>query len=72
VDDIAADDISEHLQGVHAVIHVAAPLPSKRDPKVLLDSSVSIHAVLSVVLMRLSSECPSRNFECHPGRESWD
>jgi hypothetical protein len=66
VENVAADDISQHLQGVHAVIHVAAPLPSKGDPKALLDVSVLIYVVLSAVLMKLCSGCPGGNFKRHP------
>lgn len=34
---MANDDISEHLKGVDAVIHAAAPLPSKGDAKALVN-----------------------------------
>jgi len=40
VDDIAVDDISQHLKGVDKVIHAAAPLPSVADAKIMLNSSV--------------------------------
>ena len=40
VNDVAVDDISEHLRGVDAVIHAAAPLPSKGDQKALLNASI--------------------------------
>jgi hypothetical protein len=40
VNDIATDDISEYLKGVDAVIHAAAPLPSKGDQKALVNVSV--------------------------------
>ena len=33
---MAVDDLSEHLQGVDAVIHAAAPLPGKGGPKALV------------------------------------
>jgi len=36
VDDIATDDILEHLKGVTAVIHTAGPLPSRGDAKSIL------------------------------------
>jgi nucleoside-diphosphate-sugar epimerase len=39
VNDIAKDDISEYLKGVDAVMHVAAPLPSKGDQKALLNGA---------------------------------
>ena len=66
IDNIAVGDMSAHLQGVHAVMHVASPLPSKRDPKVLMEVSVPIHIILSAVLTRLSSGCCGRNVERHP------
>lgn len=39
VNDIAVDGLDEHLKGVDAVIHSAAPLPSKGDQKTLLNVS---------------------------------
>ena len=36
VSDVAIDDISEHLKGVTAVIHTAAPLSSRGDAKFIL------------------------------------
>ena len=40
VNDIAVDGLDEHLNlGVDAVIHSAAPLPSKGDQKTLLNVS---------------------------------
>jgi hypothetical protein len=39
VNDVAIDNISEHLNGVDAVIHAAAPLPGKGDPQALLNVS---------------------------------
>jgi hypothetical protein len=40
VNDVAVDDISEQLKGVDAVIHAAAPLPSKGDQKALLNACI--------------------------------
>lgn len=40
VNDIAVDDISEHLKDVDAVMHVAAPLPSKGDPKTIVNGAL--------------------------------
>jgi hypothetical protein len=40
VNDVAVDDISEYLKGVDAVIHAAAPLPSKGDSKALVNVSL--------------------------------
>jgi nucleoside-diphosphate-sugar epimerase len=40
VNDIATDDISEYLKGVDAVIHAAAPLPSKGDQKALVNGAL--------------------------------
>jgi hypothetical protein len=37
VNDVAVDNLSEHLEGVDAVIHAAAPLPSKGEPEALLN-----------------------------------
>jgi len=42
VNDVAVDDISEQLQGVDAVMHTAAPLPSKGDQKALLYASIKL------------------------------
>jgi nucleoside-diphosphate-sugar epimerase len=55
VNDIAVDDISEHLKGVDAVMHVAAPLPSKGDAKTIVNVRVSRHEkiVLNNVLNKL-------------------
>src|SRR5882762_10654695 len=39
VNDLAEDNIAEHLNGVYAVIHAAAPLPSKGGPEALLNVS---------------------------------
>jgi nucleoside-diphosphate-sugar epimerase len=45
VDDVAIDDISEHLKGVTAVIHTAAPLTSRGDAKFILKVSfIIIHS----------------------------
>jgi len=41
VDNLAVDNISEHLKGVDAVIHAAAPLPSASDAKGLLQVSLT-------------------------------
>jgi hypothetical protein len=57
VNDIAMDDISEHLKGVDAVMHVAAPLPSKGDPKTIVNVRVS-HLVLNNVLNKLFFRAP--------------
>jgi len=38
---VTVDDISEHLKGVDAVIHAAAPLPSKGDSKALLNGALN-------------------------------
>jgi nucleoside-diphosphate-sugar epimerase len=40
VDNLAVDNISEHLKGVDAVIHAAAPLPSATDAKGLLQGAL--------------------------------
>ncbi|KAH7913247.1 hypothetical protein BJ138DRAFT_1099614 [Hygrophoropsis aurantiaca] len=40
VQDVAEDGITEHLKGVSAVIHTAAPLPSKGSVEVVLDGSI--------------------------------
>lgn len=40
VNDVAVDDISEHLRDVDALIHAAAPLPSKGDQKALLNGAL--------------------------------
>jgi hypothetical protein len=40
VNDIVTDDISDHLAGVTAVIHTAAPLSSRGDAKFLLRASI--------------------------------
>ncbi|KAH7913248.1 hypothetical protein BJ138DRAFT_1099615 [Hygrophoropsis aurantiaca] len=40
VQDVAEDDITEHLKGVSAVIHTAAPLPSKGSVETVLDGSI--------------------------------
>jgi hypothetical protein len=37
VNDVAVHNLSDHLEGVDAVIHAAAPLPGKGDPKALLN-----------------------------------
>ncbi|KAH7920152.1 NAD(P)-binding protein [Leucogyrophana mollusca] len=40
IQDVAVDDITEQLKGVTAVIHTAAPLPSKGSVEVVLDGSI--------------------------------
>jgi hypothetical protein len=58
VNDIAVDDISEHLKDVDAVIHAAAPLPGKGDAKALLKVCVywGDMPVLNNVLTNLFSQ----------------
>lgn len=41
LNDVATDDITEHLVGVTAVIHTAAPLSNRGDPKVILTVSIA-------------------------------
>jgi hypothetical protein len=68
VNDIAKDDISGYLKGVDAVIHVAAPLPSKGDQKALLNVSVpqTINFACRITNETVSSGCTGWIFEHHP------
>lgn len=42
MNDIAVDDVSEHLKGVDAVIHSAAPLANRPDPQEIMTVSLSL------------------------------
>jgi len=50
INDVSTDDISQHLDGVTAVIHTAAPLASRGDAKFILKVGISNFSLLQVVL----------------------
>ena len=53
VDDVATDDISEHLKGVTAVIHTAGPLPSRGDAKFILRVSFFYYDSFLLVVLNV-------------------
>jgi hypothetical protein len=73
VNDVAVDDISQHLRGIDAVIHAAAPMPREADRKALMDASVSPEIDFKQLAYKtFSSGCLEWIFECHtPGRKIW-
>lgn len=46
MDDIAVDDISEHLKGVEKIVHSAAPLPLKQNGPSMFAVSPSFSRIL--------------------------
>src|SRR6266436_3805542 len=50
INDVSTDDISQYLDGVTAVIHTAAPLPSRGDAKFILKVGISSFSLLEAVL----------------------